>query len=122
MSGSRDAGRTDLMWFVRSARDHDAEGKILTCLEGHWGTVDETIDDRFLLKDYWDAGPDESVKTRRGDDKRKADRARNLRDPEPILKILLAGRLKTLRNQRSTALRPIATRRGERSRGKRHCF
>jgi hypothetical protein len=80
-------------------RDHDSERKILACLDTHWGTVDETIDDQFLVKDYWDAEPEESVKSCRGGDKSKANRARNLRDPEAILDVLLAHRLKTLRNQ-----------------------
>jgi hypothetical protein len=72
---------------------------MFTCLDKHWRTIDETIEDKFLVKDYWDAEPEEVVKSRRGDDRRRAERARRLGDPEPILEVLLAHRLKTLRNQ-----------------------
>lgn len=95
--------REDLLWFIEVICRLDSDEKrIWDFLKRNSKIIDDTVDDMFLLKDYWETEPlasDNKLKKRKDDDRQTVDDARGRKHPIPILRVLLLHRLRTLRNQ-----------------------
>lgn len=93
----------DLLWFIEVICRLDSDEKhIWDFLKRNGKTIDDTVDDVFLLKDYWKTEPlasDNKLKKQRDNDRQRVDDARRTENPIPILEVLLLDRLRTLRNQ-----------------------
>jgi hypothetical protein len=93
----------DLLWFIQVICRLDSDEKqIWDILKRNGKIIDDTVDDVFLLKDYWETEPlasDNKLKERKDDGRQTVDDARRREDPIPILRVLLLHRLRTLRNQ-----------------------